>query len=117
MARGKDAQIAQVIKNEDIVYKLYKKVLVASDIIDNSVFVRPRKEHDVFVLGGMSRKLKKVFADAKIPSDERPLVPLVCKKCENGSDTVVCLPLFSAPCDDARPDGTKDCTVIAFYRS
>ena len=55
MARGKDAQIAQVIKNEDIVYKLYKKVLVASDIIDNSVFVRPRKEHDVFVLGGMSR--------------------------------------------------------------
>lgn len=117
MARGKDAQIAQVIKNEDIVYKLYKKVLVASDIIDNSVFVRPRKEHDVFVLGGMSRKLKKVFADAKIPSDERPLVPLVCKKCENGSDTVVCLPLFSAPCDDARPDGTKDCTIIAFYRS
>jgi len=117
MARGKDAQIPQVIKNEDIVYKLYKKALVASDIIDSSVFARPRKEHDVFVLGGMSRKLKKVFSDMKIPEDERRLVPLVCTKNENGSDTVVCLPLFSAPCDDAKHDGTGDCTVVAFYRS
>ncbi len=117
MTAQKDQTLPLVIKNQDIVYKLYKKAALRSDIIDNSVFVRPRQEKDVFILGSISRKLKKVFADMKIPQDERHLVPIVYTKSETAKDTVLCLPLFSAPSDNAKAQENKDVTVIAFYRA
>ncbi len=117
MTAQKDQTLPLIIKKQDIVYKLYKKAALRSDIIDNSVFVRPRQEKDVFRLGGISRKLKKVFADMKIPQDERHLVPIVYTKSETAKDTVLCLPLFSAPCDHAKAREDEDAAVIAFYRS
>ena len=111
-----EESLPQVIKNQDIVYKLDKKVMLDSDIIDDSVFIRARLEKDIFRLGGMGRKLKKVFSDMKIPKEERALVPIVYTKNTDADDSILCLPLFSSACDRAKATGKKS-VVVAFYRS
>ena len=117
VTRGQDDTLPEVLKNQDIVYKLYKNVRVISDIIDNSVFIRQRQEKDVFRLGGISRKLKKVFADAKIPRDERGLVPIVYTKNGKAQDKIICLPIFSSASDSTKAQDGQNFVTVAFYRS
>lgn len=117
MTQKSDCELPLVIKNQDIVYKLYKKARLISDIIDDSVFIRQRLEKDVFRLGGISRKLKKVFADMKIPTDERALVPIVYKKNDNAPDTILCVPFYSSACDNAKCEQEENSVTVAFYRS
>lgn len=104
--------IPDVIKNQEIIYRLYIKTEIVSDIIKKDAFIRDRQQGDVFRLGGISRNLKKVFSDKKIPRSKRHLIPLVC--CENA---VAALPLFNAPADEFKPQNGKDKTIIAFYKA
>ena len=105
--------LPDVIKNEDIVYKLYITCEVQSAIIDNSLFARQRKEGDSIRLGGISRKLKKVYSERHIDPVKRQLLPLIC----NDAGIVIATPLFAYPCDMAKPEGSDKKVVLAFYRS
>ena len=40
--------------------------------------MRTRKDGDFYFYGGMTRKLKKLFNDKKIPKNERDLIPVIC---------------------------------------
>lgn len=110
----KAIRLPDVITNEEIVYKLYKKAECFSDIMYNNIFVRNRQQGDFIRIGGMSRKLKKVFCEFKVPADERNEVPVVC----DGNGNIICVPFFSAPSDDAKAaEPQKSKTIIAFYKA
>ena len=61
--------------------KIYNSVISVSfstaTIIDN-LYIRSRLPGDTYRYGGMTRKVKKLFCDAKLPMDVRRKLPLVC---------------------------------------
>lgn len=51
---------------------------VFSVIIKNGLYWRVRREGDVILMGGMHRKLRKLYNAAKIPARMRDAIPLLC---------------------------------------
>ena len=49
-----------------------------SAIINDGLFWRSRKEGDTLVMGGMTRKLRKLYNQNKIPWRLREQLPLLC---------------------------------------
>jgi tRNA(Ile)-lysidine synthase len=66
-------------------------------IIDNSVYLRTRRDGDSYRYNGMTRRLKKVFNDYGIPPFMRDGIPVICDR--DGILWVVGLPVR----DGARP--------------
>lgn len=60
------------------IYKLSIHKVIDFGKIRNTLFVRNRKPGDRYVLGGMSRNLKKLMCDHRIPIYERDTLPLLC---------------------------------------
>ena len=46
--------------------------------INGNLFVRTRNSGDTYVAGGMTRKIKKLLCDRKIPLDKRQSLPFLC---------------------------------------
>ena len=59
------------------IYKISIQAQIHSDIIDNGLSVRNRQDGDSYIYGGMTRKLKKLFNDHKIPPSKRQHVPVI----------------------------------------
>ncbi len=62
---------------------IYKKATMARisfDTIHGSLFVRPRREGDTILHGGMHKKVKKLLCDKKIPLSIRNVLPILCDK-------------------------------------
>ncbi len=58
-----------------------KKLLIihaAFDKIEGNLFARNRREGDTIQIGGMTRNLKKLFQEAKIPNFYRNRLPIIC---------------------------------------
>lgn len=62
------------------VYKISIQATLPSDIISDELYVRQKRDGDAYAYGGITRKLKKLFNDKKIPMSERASVPVVCDK-------------------------------------
>lgn len=61
--------------------KIYNSVITVSfstATIINNLYVRSRRPGDAYRYGGMTRKVKKLFCDAKLPSETRRKLPLLC---------------------------------------
>lgn len=61
--------------------KIYNSVISVSfstATIINNLYIRSRLPGDAYRYGGMTRKVKKLFCDAKLPTDVRRKLPLVC---------------------------------------
>ena len=56
------------------IYKLSTQADLSSAIIEGDLYLRPRREGDSLYFGGMTRKLKKVYCDKKIPQSNTLLV-------------------------------------------
>ncbi len=68
-------------KKHNYLQNIYKKsttTLIYSDRISEGLFVRPKKEGDKILTGGMHKKLKKLFCDKKIPLEQRNSTPIFC---------------------------------------
>jgi len=59
------------------VYKISIQVNLRSAIIIGGLSVRTRKDGDSYYYGGMTRKVKKLFCDKKIPIDVRNKTPII----------------------------------------
>lgn len=67
------------IKNDSInIYKLSIHISVKSDKLKNNVFVRKRADGDRIVYRGMTRRVKKLYQQKKIPPFERDIIPVIC---------------------------------------
>ena len=60
------------------VYKISICASLPSDIINDGLYARQKKDGDSYVYGGITRKLKKLFVDKKIPESMRMSVPVIC---------------------------------------
>ena len=90
------------------VYNFSIQAYVSSDIIDDGLFLRFKKDGDAYKYHGITHKLKKVFNDRNIPSSERDLIPIICDA--NG---ILVIPGMSER-DGAKSDISTDNTPITF---
>ena len=67
----------KTFKNYTNIYKISIQQQIPSDIIKNGLSVRSKEDGDSYTYGGMTRKLKKLFNDRKIPPSLRQHVPVV----------------------------------------
>lgn len=99
---GERGAVIEIVKNKaEFSTKVYNKSTqreLTSAIILGGLLVRSKQEGDTCFYGGMTRKLKKLFNDKKIPADRRADVPVLCD--EKG---VVWVPGF-----DVRDDGGEE---------
>lgn len=68
-------------KNYDCFLNIYKKsiqVKLKFDIINNGLYIRSKTEGDSYRFNGMTKKLKKLYNDRKIPISERKDIPVFC---------------------------------------
>ncbi len=72
------------------VYNSLVQVKIPCDIINGKLYVRPRREGDSYIFGGITHKLKKMMIDAKIPKERRASYPVICD-----GDGILYLPRFS----------------------
>ncbi len=87
------------ISKEDLnVYKFFIQRQLSSAIIVGKLRIRSRKEGDVIFYGGITRKVKTLFSDLKIPREIRDLIPILCD--DKG---IVWIPGFGV-----RDDGVKN---------
>lgn len=94
-------------------FKMLKNIRISSDAAENGIFARNRQNGDTVVIGGMTRKLKKVFCDMKLSEKEKSQVPIVC----NADGNIIALALFSVPADTAKPQSETEYIQLAFFRA
>ena len=80
------------------VYNFSIQVDISSAIIKGDLFIRSRRDGDSYRYGGMTRSVKTLFTDAKIPRGDRHRVPVIC----DGAG-ILWIPGFGA-----RDDGETD---------
>lgn len=68
-------------KSEDFssnVYNFSMKADLSSAIIVGELYIRTKADGDAYRYGGITRKLKKLFNDKKIPISKRDKIPVIC---------------------------------------
>ena len=91
---GDYAVVASVAPEKTIIikeniYNLSINQLTNFDKIKKDFYVRRRVDGDTYKFGGMTRKVKKLFSEKKIPVNERESGPVVCDR-----DGIVWIPGF-----------------------
>lgn len=71
---GTDASIPEYNEN---IYNLSIHKVVSFDKIKGKLILRTRRDGDIIVFGGMSRRVKKLFSERKIPPEKRGLIPIL----------------------------------------
>ncbi|MBQ8552157.1 MAG: tRNA lysidine(34) synthetase TilS [Clostridia bacterium] len=101
---AKDGEVSTDLQkdNETLqnIYKLSILTQVNSDKINHVLFARSRREGDSYVFGGMTRKIKKLYNDRKLPLKRRGEIPIVCD-----GEGIVWVPGFSTA-DRVKSDGS-----------
>ncbi|NLK39933.1 MAG: tRNA lysidine(34) synthetase TilS [Clostridiales bacterium] len=92
----------EIKKEIENIYKLFIHIILNFDRINGKLFVRRRKNGDSYRFGGRTRKLKKLFNDAKIPLAKRDNLPVLCD--ESG---IVWVPGFGVRDDCTIQDGCE----------
>ena len=82
------------------VYTFSIQVNLGSAIINGRLRLRPKLDGDTVYYGGITRKLKKLYNDRKIPLSRRSLIPVLCD-----DDGVVCVPGLGVRDDGNRGKG------------
>ncbi len=95
--------------NTDIVpenKELYCVLKLNAEAIKGNLFTRSRQDGDTIYQGRLTKKIKKLFCEKKIPSHKRNKIPLICD--ENG---IVAIPNVATR-DGAKGEGI----TIKFYK-
>lgn len=79
------------------------------DKIKNSLFIRQRNAGDKIYLNNMTKKVKNIFIDLKIPADERNLYPILL--CEDNIIGILGLCL----CNDYKPTNFKNTVYLYIW--
>ena len=94
--------------NENI-YKFFICRTFCFDKIGSVLQIRTRRPGDVYIFGGITRKVKKLFIDRKLTAEEKSTLPLLCD--DNG---ILWIPHFPPRDGSLAADGKPGLTV-AFY--
>ncbi len=84
------------------VYNFSTQASIPNDIIIGDLRVRQKIDGDSYVFGGMTRKLKKLFCDKKIPKDKREKYPIICD-----DEGILFVPRFGVRDNSSEKDSKK----------
>ena len=102
--------IGEFDKSSLNVYNFSIQAKLSSDIIDDGLILRFKKDGDLYRYSGVTHKLKKVFNDRNILPIERNLIPILCD-----SRGIVFVPGLSER-DEAKSDiSSKNISVTFVY--
>jgi tRNA(Ile)-lysidine synthase len=101
---------ANIPQEEENIYKLFICRTFCFDKIKNVLHIRYRRPGDICRIGGMTRKVKKLFIDQKLTGEEKALLPLIC----DDSGDILWIPHFS-PCDGSLAGNGECGLTITFY--
>ena len=95
-------------QNAKNIYKKETLLYIDSAKIDGELYARPRMAGDRIKVNGMSKSVKKLMCDKKIPVDIRDRLPMICD-----ASGIVAIP-FLAVCDRAFTKDKNDKNVLRF---
>ncbi|MBR5313817.1 MAG: tRNA lysidine(34) synthetase TilS [Clostridia bacterium] len=115
---GKNCGKIAIFRNENEIEKHFPKniyknathVVVNDKVFGDTISVRARKDGDTFSFSNMTKKVKKMFNEAKIPLDQRDILPVFCD--EKGIFWIPGFPLR----DDVKPTNCEN-TLHIYYLS
>ena len=108
---GMEKNQETVTKQATNVYNLYTELQVRFDTIKGRIFLRPLKEGDRILQGGMHKKICKLFGQHGVPLRLRSRLPLVCDE-----DGVLAVPGICLR-DGAKPrEGEKTLYVRIYFK-
>lgn len=90
------------------IYNNSTQANLRSAIIVGDLFVRNKRDGDSYLYGGMTRKLKKLFCDRKIPNNLRSRIPVLCDDAG-----IVWVPGFGVRDDGGNEDLYVEITVTS----
>ena len=114
MGENKIEEIGALItlKNEQKNINVYKKSMnlaIDFDKILGSLCARERRAGDKIRIGGMSRSIKKLMCDKKIPLELRPKIPVLC-----AGDEIVAVPYLGVSDNFKATRDTENTVFISF---
>ncbi len=74
---AKREEISKYLIKKQNIYKISIKAELSFDIMNFSLSARSRADGDRYVFGGMTRKVKKLFSEKKLPLDYRATIPVI----------------------------------------
>lgn len=98
------------LENNPNVYNLLINTALINDKIKGTVIIRNRREGDTYRIGGMTKKVKKLFCDKKVPKSIRDILPVVCDE-----EGIVWIPGFPVR-DDLRVKDKEEAKYILTYK-
>ncbi len=114
---GENHGVIAVFRSENEVEKhfpknIYKKAIhteVNERLFDGTIEVRAKQDGDTFCFSNMTKKVKKMFNEAKLPLEKRDILPLLCDK-----KGVFWIPGFPLR-DDAKPNNCENTLHIYYF--
>ena len=97
------------VQEEENIYKLFICRTFCFDKIKDGLHIRYRRTGDTCVIGGMTRRVKKLFIDRKLTAEEKSSLPLLLS-----GDEILWIPLFP-PRDGVLAEEGEPGLTIAFY--
>ena len=73
-------------------YNQYTYSVLKFDRIIGRLYARVRRPGDVILRGGMSKKVKDIMNEAKVPTSLRDEIPLICLERSDGSEEILAIP-------------------------
>jgi tRNA(Ile)-lysidine synthase len=96
-------------QNAKNIYKKSTILYIDSAKIRGTLVARQRRAGDRIRIGGMSKSVKKLMCDKKIPLELRSRLPVICDE-----DGIIAIPLLATK-DGAAAKNNNNATVIQFY--
>ena len=81
-------------------------VAIAKDSVCGALYLRSREEGDRYVVDGMTRRIKKMLCDAKIPLEKRASLPILC------DDSGILYVPYLSVADRAKLQGDAACYLL-----
>lgn len=97
------------VQEEENIYKLFICRTFCFDKIKDGLQIRYRRPGDTCVIGGMTRRVKKLFIDRKLTAEEKSSLPIILS-----GDEILWIPLFR-PRDGVLAEEGRPGLTIAFY--
>ena len=105
----KNEEISKYLIKKQNIYKISIKATIAFDIMNFSLFARNKKDGDRYVYGNMTRSIKKLFSEKKLPIKDRATIPLI-----ESEDGILWIPGFPTS-DLISPKSNQGSPKISIY--
>ena len=99
-------------QEKENIYKLFICRTFCFDKIKNVLHIRYRRPGDTCRIGGMTRKVKKLFIDRKLTAEEKAFLPLIC----DGDGEILWIPHFPPRDDTLAGNGECGLTITVYEK-